>query len=149
MKNLKKSFLILFGVTLLGFGLTACGHHNMGPEEKADWMVKKINKELELNDVQLAKLNTFKGKILQTHNDMHATKQQRHEQILELVQAPVLDQAQILGMLQKHTDDLNQSAPELVSALADVMDSLSVEQKEKLAQHLKEKKDHWSRHHRY
>lgn len=149
MSKLKKILLLLLGAGFLGSGLVACGHHNMDPEDKAEWVVKKINKELELNDAQLAKLNVLKDKVLSARKSMHENRQQHHEQVVALIQAPTLDQQQVLAMVQTHSDNLTRLSPDIVAALADVLDSLDSEQKQKLINHINEKSSHWERHHQW
>ncbi|MFV1985451.1 MAG: hypothetical protein ACC657_18020, partial [Thiohalomonadales bacterium] len=67
MKN-KKLILIplFFIVSLSAFSLTAC-NQSQSPEEKADWIVHKITKTIELNQDQVTKLEDVKNEMLRLH----------------------------------------------------------------------------------
>ena len=54
MKLSKRAIIVITSGVLLIGGVAACKHkmHSASPEERGEWMVEKVSKELELNDNQ-------------------------------------------------------------------------------------------------
>ena len=138
MKRLSKLLMLGTGVVFLAGSVTACSHHYRSPEHRSQWMVEKMTKELDLNDVQQARLQVLNKEMQSTRQSMKQQFTDNHEQVLNLLDQPKLDQARVLGMIESHTRNINQRAPKLVSAMAEFYDSLSAEQQARVREHLRE-----------
>ena len=132
----KRIVIFLAGSAVIVGTLAACGHHRYhDPEKRGEWFVEKVTDELELNELQQAKLETVRQEILTVRKDMHTDRHQ-----------PQLDRQKVLSMVEKKTASINQHAPQVVNALGDFYDSLSEEQRKEIREHVVEMAE---RHHHH
>jgi len=64
---IKSIIIIVLLVAVLGILVAGCAKHRFShksPDEKAQWLSEKISSELDLDDMQNAKLNQIKSEIL-------------------------------------------------------------------------------------
>jgi len=136
--------------TLLGFILlaTGCGMFHKSPEERAEWITYKIAKKMDLNETQKTKLNQLKDQILLSRKTLKGDKKKHHEQLLTMLDSPVLEQEKLSLMIDEIVFAAQKEKPALISALGDFYDSLSDEQrkklKEKMERHHAKKHHHWN-----
>jgi len=139
-------------VTLLTAGMlgamSGCAYSFMhkSPQERADRIVKNISDELELNDVQLSKLNALKDELLTMRSDYRKKRSDTKIAIDEILSQPTLDQTRALALIKDRTREVNDKAPQVVSAFAAFYDSLTPEQQKKLHNEVAER---MKRHHSY
>ena len=145
MKRISKIVIIAGGAVLLAGSIAACSHHR-GPEQRAEWMMEKVSKELKLDEAQQAKLKVLSDDMLAVRKQMRSEFGSDRDQVLGLLDQPKLDQAKILGMVKEHTQTINQQAPKIVAALGDFYDSLSPEQQAEVRKFAKEHHEHHHRH---
>jgi len=141
MKRLSKIVIITSGAVLLAGSIAACSHHR-SPEQRAEWMMEKVSKELKLDDAQQAKLKTLSEDMLAIRKQMHNEFGSDRDQVLGLLDQPKLDQAKILGMVKEHTQTINEQAPKIVAAMGAFYDSLSPEQQAEMREFVKEHHEH-------
>ncbi len=123
------------------------GHgYGHGHEQRAERMVERIAGKLDLNQEQIAKLDKLKEDLLSLRTEMRENRSQHKQELMALITAPTLDQDKVLNMLKEKTQAEEQRAPEMIAAIANFSDSLTVEQKQELAETL-EKRFHgrWNR----
>jgi Spy/CpxP family protein refolding chaperone len=149
MKLSAKRIVILILGTATVSTLVACGHHFSSPEERAEYMVDKVSKELTLNDAQNVKLNTLKDELLAARQEMISKRKETKQAINELLEQPALDRDRVLNMVSEHTQAVNDKAPQIVSALGDFYDSLTAEQQAKLREKVKERMEHHGKYWRH
>jgi periplasmic protein CpxP/Spy len=141
----RMAFAIGVSVLLLtGATLSACQHKT--PEQRADWMVKKVTRELDLNDAQKAKLEDVKAEMLAARGQMESQHEMMYNEALAQLPSERLDQAKLLQLFEQHQAKMTQLAPAVLAKLAEFHASLTPEQKAKAAEELKEFHD---RHHRH
>ncbi len=133
-------------VTVIG-GLAACGpwSHRNDPEDMAQYMIDKATKTLQLDAMQVTKLNAFKDQALKTRAEMHDKREQSRAQALALIGQPGFERAQALSMVSSHLQSMSEKAPALVNAFADFYDSLSAQQQQTLRTEISERME---RHHK-
>jgi protein CpxP len=147
MKRITKFVIIGTGALLLVGSISAC-HRHREPEQRAEWMMEKVSKELKLDQAQQAKFKVLSDEMLATRKAMKQEFGDDREQVLSLLEQPKLDQAKILGMVREHTQAINNSAPKVVAALGDFYDSLTLEQQAEVREFVKERHGHhrhWDR----
>ena len=134
--------LVIFGA------VAGCGYRfaHKTPQERADWIVKNISDELKLNDAQLGKLNALKDELLAARSEYRKKHGATQKTVDELFSQPTLDQARVLAMIKERTQDVNDKAPQVVTAFAGFYDSLTPEQQKKLHDEITER---MKRHHGY
>ena len=139
--SVKRIIILIVGAATVST-LVACGHRFSSPEERAEYMVDKVSKELTLNDDQNVKLNALKDELLAARQEMHSKRDETKQAINELLEQPALDRERVLNMVSERTQAVNDKAPQVVSALGDFYDSLTAEQQAKLREEVKERMEH-------
>jgi Spy/CpxP family protein refolding chaperone len=148
MKPLTKLAVIaVLGVGIFG-ALAGCGHRfaHKTPQERADWIVKNISDELKLNEAQLGKLNALKDELLAVRGEYRKKHGDVRKTVDELFSQPTLDQTRVLALIKERTQEVNDKAPQVVTAFAAFYDSLTPEQQKKLHDEFAERME---RHHGY
>jgi Spy/CpxP family protein refolding chaperone len=86
-----KKIFKLAAILLVMVGLSACGHWHKSPEDKANWVVKKISSELDLTDTQKAELEKMKKEYLQKRKDLNIgiTQDQKNEIVTQIKSAKI------------------------------------------------------------
>lgn len=143
MKTMNKIILAAGTAVVLLLGASACDRHR-DPEQKAQYIVEKIDDKLELSDSQKLHLNSLKDQVLAMAEDIKSQREDSRKTIEELLSTTTLDQNQVLEMVHDSTQKVNEQAPSLVAALAAFYDSLSPEQqaiaREEYAEHMEHRR---------
>lgn len=137
MKTLTKAAITAVGAVLLVGSFSACSYHH-DPEHRAQWVEKKVTRKLELTDSQQEKLKGISTEMMNARNDMKQQFGDDREQLLALLEQPSLDQDKALGMIQSHTQAMNDRAPIIVASVGEFYDSLSIEQQAEVRQFVQE-----------
>lgn len=148
MNKFTRLAIIGSGAVLIIGSFTACSHKYRDPEYRATKMVEWVADDLELNDAQKNKFTKFSEKMLLSRKNMREQFSSNKTEINEILSQATLDQKRILGMVRKHTQTMNEQAPEIVAAMAEFYNSLNPEQRIKLREHMdKMHQRHGGRHH--
>ncbi|MFC1751318.1 Spy/CpxP family protein refolding chaperone [Pseudomonadota bacterium] len=147
MKKRTKGIVAVVSGIILATTLVACGFHHKTPEEKADYVVEKITKKLELTPAQVTQLEQLKSQLLTTRQTFADKKEKARNTIDSLLSQPTLDQQRTMALVKEHTDEVNQTAPTIIASLAGFYDSLTPEQQTQLREKLEEYRDHFHRPH--
>ena len=112
---------------------------------KGDYVIYKLDKELDLSDTQVDRLKDIQTYVKSHHND----KQQHHNdhkaKLVALINSPNLDQAQVLAMLDEKLQMIRDEAPTAISKIADFSDTLTETQRAELLEMI-ESHAHGKRH---
>jgi len=146
MKTMTKLTLVITGLLVAGTALVGFGAHSMEPEEHAQWWVKKLTRELELDAVQVEKLETLKETLLQARAEMHENHDAQKDEVIAMLSAPVIDRNQLNEIVSAKTQRVSMIAPEIITVFADFYDSLADAQKQEVVKHVSEKMRHAGRH---
>lgn len=144
-KIFKRTAVIISGLAL-SLTLLGCGHHKT-PEEKAEWITKKITSKLDLNTQQQVNFKQLADQVLISKNAVHENRKQHHEKLLTMLDSPTLDQDLLQGIVSDMTSRVNQQSYAVIDKLAGFYDSLNDQQRAKLREHLAEKME--DGHHRH
>lgn len=137
MKNPLRFFTIASVTAVLALTLAACGHHrHHDPEEKAEWISKKISRKLDLNEDQQAKLKELSDVLVDHHKQRKDKRKEHMNALMEQVTQPALDTAMIQGIFDEHHASMAELAPQVIGKLAIFHASLDDKQKQKLAKKL-------------
>jgi len=139
---LKRTFIGLFGATVLVGGLAACSHGHHGPfsgrmsEEDATKMrtrmVERVGKELDLDAAQKQNLDTLADKLREQRLALMSGANDPRAEIQSLVAGPTFDRERAQGIVNAKTDALRGKSPEVIAAAAAFYDSLKPEQQQKV-----------------
>jgi len=135
---MKKKTLIISIVTILTGGLFAgagCRHHSMhcSAEKKAEWVTKKISRELDLTDEQKLKLNQIKDEFLAKKNELHGNRKEMLDAFLLQVNSSQIDEEKLNSLIAEKETKMIEMRKYLVSKFAEFHAVLTPEQRGKLA----------------
>lgn len=134
MKSITKYVLVISTGVILAITLSACGHHvfHASPEERAEYLVKHISDDLDLNETQNASLNALKTELLSLRTQMKKEHEASRNALLEILSQPTLDRERTVNLIQKHLQTLQDQTPQIIAATGDFYDGLTVEQQQTL-----------------
>lgn len=125
--------------------LTACARHR-SPEERADWVTKRIAKQLDLDEQQRAKLEAVKQEMLTARGRLGKEEQTLFDDVVAQIQADRLDQAKVIQLLERRQELQRQVAPQVVAKIAEFHASLTPEQKAKAVEQLRHFRERMGHH---
>ena len=139
---MKPSTIIATGATVLSLSLVGAGiaWSKQDSESRANRMVERITKKLDLNDDQVSALNQARDQIKQTGVSMRGVLGLQPQTIASLVEAETFDRAAALDLITQRTQAINDAAPGMVAAFGDFVDTLSAEQKSQLSERLQHRR---------
>jgi len=112
-----------------GFSKHGVGIHGlsgMHSEKRAEMMVNRMQKRLDLTAIQVTHLKAVQQLFVKHHKEKAAGTK---DALLSLLDAPSLDQAQALQLLQSRSEERKSHAPTMIAAVATFTDSLNNEQR--------------------
>ena len=158
---IKQSLVGLCGAALIAAAATVVadrdgGHRDEGAQGcNAGWMhddkaraehrakrVERISTELGLNDAQKQKLSAFFEKLSEQRKAMMGDRKGRHEKIQSLIEGTRFDRERAQALLNEKAARLQSNGPELITAAADLFDSLNAEQQQKVRELLERRHGH-------
>jgi len=153
---LKRTFIGLFGATVLFGGLAACshrGHHGSGwqvmsEEDAAKFkttMVDKVGSRLELDEAQKAKLGVLADRLREQRNALVGSTADPRAEVQSLVAGATFDRAKATALVEAKTGAVSSKSPEVIAALADFYDSLKPEQQAKVREFMNGRRGGWGR----
>ncbi len=146
MKKVTKGIIAGVAVILVGTTLVACGFHAKTPQERADYMVNKITKKLDLAPIQVAELEKLSSTLLEVRSEFSGQRETLHNTIDQLLSQPTLDQQRLVDLIKSQTEIVNQKAPVVVASAAEFYNSLTPEQQARLKEKVQSHRDehrHW------
>lgn len=113
---------------VIGAGAYAGKHFSDGM--KGDFMIYKLEKELDLSTAQVDRLKNIQSYMKAKHetHDHDAGK----AKMIELLKSPQLDQEKVLSMIDEKMQSMRDQAPEMLGKVADFTDNLNAEQRTEL-----------------
>lgn len=138
--------LIVMTVAILGLSVSC---KNKNPEQRASFIVKKIERKLDLNEKQKEKLNKIKDKILALHKEKQSTKEDFHKDVKKLLTQDRISEVEVKSLLDRKRNHIDQLLPEVLPELIDFHASLDLEQKEKMVKFVEKMttRRHGKKHH--
>jgi hypothetical protein len=136
--------MFITGSILLTAGVVACNHgmHYGSAEERSEWMVQKVSKELELNETQQARLAEARDEILDLRTTMRSDRAQLRTDILSMLEQPVLDRNKANTIVDQQLAKLGSRSPAIIDAIGNFYDSLDDTQRAELREFIEHKMNH-------
>ncbi|MYM92912.1 Spy/CpxP family protein refolding chaperone [Duganella vulcania] len=133
----------LLGSTLVvGVGAFAVERHMGGPHAAIDAsahmdrMLKHLYVEVDATDAQKARIEPLVKAAMADIKPMHEQLHQIHQQVMQQMSAAAIDRAALETTRAQGVALADQASKRLVQLLADVGDTLTPAQRQKLADHL-------------
>ena len=150
---LKRTFIGLFGATVLIGGLSACAHRHHGPfggqiseEDSAKFrakMVDRVGKELDLDAAQKQHLTALADKMREQRLALLGSGTDPRAELQALVAGPTFDRDRALGLVTAKTEAVRGKSPEVIAAAAAFYDSLKPEQQQKVRDFMAKRGHGW------
>lgn len=140
-RNIKRTLLGIFGVTVLVGGLTACGHHRhdygtaMSAEQftqTRDKMVERVASRLDLNADQKSRLAALGDKLYEQRTALMGQTKDPRAEMKALVAGDKFDAVRAQTLISDKTAVIQTKSPEVIAALANFYDSLNPAQQQKV-----------------
>jgi len=125
----KLSMLVMLTV-LLTFVMAGC--YKKTPEQRAEDMVQHLVTNLDLNDVQKAKLEKIKDEMLARRPEMIALQEETVKEANALMRSPQVDQTKLNALLDKNQKRIDEYARFIAAKFTEIHDMLTPEQRDKL-----------------
>lgn len=149
---MKIALVLITIIAISALVMGGCAERFKTPEKRAEYFTQKIEKQLDLNDEQRAKLAIVKDEILTIRNEMRGKHEATHASVRDLLNASSLNQEKAITLVNGHVSEISNQAPRAIAALGGFWDSLNPEQqakvREKMDEHF-EQRSHWGRSCRY
>lgn len=135
---MKRSTIIATGATVLALSLVGGGiaWSKQDSESRANRMVERITKKLDLNDNQVAALTQAREQMKQTGVSLRGVLGLEPQAIASLIETETFDRAAALDLITQRTQAINDAAPGMVAVVGDFLDTLSAEQKSQLSERM-------------
>ena len=133
---LRSSYVIMIVMAALAaLVLTGCYR---SPEQRAEYMVKRMSSELALNDTQKAKLEKIKDEFLARRPEMANMRAETVKEANELMRSPEIDKARLDALVEKSQNGANDMIRFVAAKFTEIHDMLTPEQREKLDKNIEE-----------
>jgi len=145
---MKKVTKIIIGtVASLGLliGAGAYAGKNYMKSMKSDFMIYKLEKELDLSTQQVDRLKDIQ-RYAQRKHEAHDHQSGKAE-IMEMLKSPTLDQSQVMNMIDEKMQSMRDNAPEMIGKIASFTDSLSDTQRTQMMEMIGQLSSKMDRHH--
>jgi protein CpxP len=150
---IQRAFVGLASVSVLAGGLAACGHRTphqgpASPEKVAEWRgkaIERVSRKLDLSAEQRQKLELLADKLVAQRTALIGQTANPRAEIQALVAGERFDRARAQALLDDKTRALQQSTPEVISALADFYDSLQPAQQAEVRAFMEKRRGRFQR----
>jgi len=142
--------LLLIAIVIGAFFMSgchrrACTFHRASPEKGAEWVVKRLSSELDLNEKQKKEVNRIKDEILAKRKGFQDDHHQMFETILNQVKSESVDEARLNQLFQDKEAQFKEIRNFMISKFTEFHKILTPAQREKLASKMNEFHDHFKR----
>ncbi|TGK33772.1 hypothetical protein EHQ12_09805 [Leptospira gomenensis] len=127
-----KGFLKVSGLILIAAALFAVGCRHYSPEKRAEWVVKKITSELDLNDSQKKELYRIKDEVLAKRKDLKLHGPRIPAEVLAEFRQPALDEKKINKQFETEMNKMTEMRTFMTKKAIEFHTILTPEQRNKL-----------------
>jgi len=135
----RMTILIGFLIAVVLFVAAGCSRT---PEQRAEYFVQKMSSELNLNDIQKAKLEKIKDEFLAKRPEMAKHRAEAIKTANELMRSPEIDKAKLTALNEDHKKMADEVITFISAKFVEVHDMLTPEQREKLVSHIEKYMEH-------
>ena len=112
-------------------------------EDRADRMVRHLAIEIDATTEQQDKLRTIVKAAVKDLVPLRARAQAAHQRARQLLTQPTVDRAAIEAFRAEQVAQMDAASKRLSQALADAADILTPEQRQKISEHMAQRRGHW------
>jgi protein CpxP len=138
--------LLVVGSSGVVYAFSKHGDWGMSSAEKVEFVSERVSKKLGLDDLQRQNFDRLAQTVVEVIQEVKPSREQRIDEISELLQEPGFDQSRALQLVQQRTRVIDEKAPQVIASLAIFLDSLSAEQRQQLQEFVQHRHGHHGRH---
>lgn len=143
-RGLKKT-LTVFSLILAASVFVYCRPwKHKSPEDRAEWMTKRITKELDLNDAQKQTLAKIKDELLAKYKADKSARDAIFQEMTALVQTDSIDKARLQDLKKRHVAQREAMENLFMDKVVEFHKVLTPEQRVKAAKSLEKHAKHFS-----
>jgi Spy/CpxP family protein refolding chaperone len=131
----KFSIIAIVMAALAALVLSACYHRT--PEQRADYLVKRMTAELSLNDAQKAQLEKIKNEFLARRTETKL-REETVKEANELMRSAEIDKNRLNALVEKSQAQANDMINFVTTKFTEIHDMLTPDQREKLVKHIEQ-----------
>ena len=140
-----KRLLLVAGTIVLLAAIGACRPwKHKSPEERAEWMSKRVAKELDLNDTQKQTLTRIKEELLAKHRAEKPRMEEQLADLNQLIRSESVDKAKLGDLRKKHQAHREAMEAFFIEKAVEFHKVLTAEQRNKAADMLQKHMKHFS-----
>jgi periplasmic protein CpxP/Spy len=139
---MKKYRLTIMIGLLVAVVLLIAGGCARTTEQRAEYFVQKMASELNLNDVQKAKLEQIKDEFLAKRPEMANHRAEAIKAANELMRSAEIDKAKLNALNEDHKKMADEVIAFISAKFVEIHDMLTPEQREKLVTHIEKYREH-------
>jgi len=152
---LKRSFIGLFGASVLLGGMAACSHRHhgggtqLGEEEAARFrekMVDRVASHLQLDAAQKQRLGVLAERLREQRQALMAGTPDPRAEVQNLVKDAAFDRWRAQELVDAKLAAVRDKSPQVIAAAADFYDGLRPEQQQKLRDFMARRGGRWGWH---
>ncbi len=102
------------------------------PEKRAESIVKKLTKKLDLTKEQVDKVNQIKDEILERTKKYKDEREAMHNELLDLMKSDKLDRAKLESFVNKYEARMKELKPFFLDKIIEFHNILTPEQRNKI-----------------
>lgn len=130
------ALLLMGGLLTIGCSGPQRMHGCGSPEKKAEWVVKKISKELKLNEGQKATLTAIKDDLIKKHKELKPDQTVFHDKVKALLLSDNINADQVKRLMDEKRESHAAMKDYLISKIIEFHAILTPEQKQLLVDKL-------------
>ncbi len=138
----KIAIIVVSLVTAGGIAIASIAHAYGDPSKRADRMVEKISHRLDLNEAQIANLESLKTTVMAMREDMRDTRSEAGQTVEELLSSSTFDEQKAIQLIDKPMTQVKDKMPEVISAFGVFWNSLDAEQQAEIKEKFEDRMDH-------
>ncbi len=125
--------MMVFAAVAAVTAISCRGWKHKSPEERAEWVTKKITKELDLNDQQKQTLQAIKSDLLAKHAAERGERDAQLQQLTALMRQNTIDKARLADLKKKHRQMRDKAEDYFLEKIVEFHGVLTSEQRNKSA----------------
>jgi periplasmic protein CpxP/Spy len=131
-KKFRRTLVILAAIASIAV-ISCRGWKHKSPEERAEWVTKKITKELELNEAQKQTLHTIKSDLLAKLEAQKSERDAQLQQFTALLRQDTIDKTKLNDLKKRHQQMRDKAEDIFLEKIAEFHKVLTPEQRNKSA----------------
>ena len=136
----RNSIIVIVMAALVSLVLAGCYHHT--PQQRAEYVVKRMSEELGLSDVQKAQLEKIKNEFLARREELPKLREETVKEANALMRSTEIDKARLDALVAKSQTQANDMISFVTAKFTEIHDMLTPEQREKLVKQIEEHMHH-------